>query len=351
MNWKWSLLATLVFFGCPEGGGGYMVFDGSELTGTVTWSGTVEVKNSFSLKGTLTLAKCTTVLLPPGGIVSVMDNGALKAEGTADCPVTLRSVKNSPAAGDWSRIEFQRTSSNDSLLAHTHVLHGGSEYGALWVDEGASLGLDAVTFEQLRDTGVQWEPTSRVTQFRDVRFVNSADVLVRVPSSLAGSLSAIATSGVSRPRVVVRDDLSAATTWRNLGVALQVPSMNVRGGALEVEAGTVLQLEPGAVIGVFEGGALRFLGTSTSPVTVESSKTSPAPGDWLRFDVYATSQANNLFRNVVVRHGGDANYGVLWLEDGATFGLEQTTFTSNSSCDVSASGTLNALASTFERCL
>lgn len=351
MNWKWSLLATLTMFGCPEAGGGLTIFEGGELKGTVTWSGTVEVRSSFTLSGALTIAKCTTVLLPPDGQITVADNGALKAEGTADCPVTLKSVKSSPAAGDWNRIEIQRTASNDSKLTHTRVLHGNGElYGVIWVDDGASLGLDAVTFERSKDVSLQLEEGARLTTFRDVRFVDSGEQLVRTAASLVSALTPITTSGVARPRVVVRGDLAAAASWRNLGVALQLPSMAFRGGALEVEAGAVLQLEPGAVITVAEGGALRLLGTAAAPVALESSKSSPAPGDWQRIDVLATAQANNLFRHVTVRHGGDAFYGVLWLDDAATFTLENSTFSQNSSCDISAGGTLNDSGSTFVRC-
>lgn len=350
MNCRCLALAALALTACPQAAP-VLVFEGGDVTGAVTWSGTVDVRTSFTVHGTLRLEPCTTVLLPAGGQVTVLEGGALIAAGTADCPVTLRSVKSSPLPGDWRRIEVYASASNDTRLTHTRVQHGdGTDYGVLWVEGRASVGLSEVTFEQSKGTSLQLEPEARLTTFSGVRFVNTADELVRVASGGVASLTPVTTSGVARPRVVVRDDLGGAATWKNLGVALQLSSLTVRGGALEVEAGTVLQLEPQAVLTVSEGGALRLLGTDAAPVVVESSKASPAPGDWRRIDVYASSQSDNLLRHVTVRHGGDTAYGVLWVEQGATVTLEQARFTANSSCEVSAYGTVNDTGSSFTPC-
>ena len=91
-------------------------------------------------------------------------------------------------------------------------------------------------------------------------------------------------------------------------------------------------------------------GTAEKPVIIESAKTSPAAGDWRRFDLYATSTGTNLLRHTTVRHAGDSLYGVMWLEQGATLTLENATFTSNASCDLGGDSNPTATSSTFTRC-
>ncbi len=345
-----ALTALIPLAGCAPDAA-FTVFEGTELTGNVTWSGTVEVRNSFDVRGTLTLARCTKVLLPSGGVVSVRGNGALKAEGTADCPVVMQSVKASPAAGDWSRIDIYADASNDSRLTHTRILHGdGTSYGVLWVDSRASVGLDDVTFEGSKATSVRLEREARLNSFSNVKFVKTNRALVSADADLVGSLTPMTATETPEARVLVTGDVTRAATWKNLGVPVELPSMAVRGGALEVEAGSVLKAGPEAVISVSEGGGLRLLGTASAPVTLESAKSSPAAGDWRRIDLYASSLANNLLRHVTVRHGGDSSYGVLWLETGATVALESTSFSSNSSCEVGVDGTVNDTGSTFVRC-
>ena len=78
----------------------------------------------------------------------------------------------------------------------------------------------------------------------------------------------------------------------------------------------------------------------------ESAKSSPAAGDWARFDLWASSTSANVFRHATVRHGGRAaQYGALWVQGGATVELDTVTFEANGVCDVSAEETAAVIAS------
>lgn len=353
MTWRMTTLAAALTFAscnCGPGTGGYLIFDGSEISTPTVWSGTVEVQNSFSITSSLTVEKCTKILMPPGGQITVRDNGTIKTQGTADCPVVIQSVKTAPAAGDWNRIELYASSSNDTKFTHTHFLHAdGSSYGVVWVENRATVGFENVTFEAITDTSIQLEAEARVSTFSGVKFVKTGREVMLVGGDLVGALTPMTATDTPEARVVVTSNVTKAATWKNLTLPIEVPSLDIT-APLQVEAGAVLKMAPETVVAVRDGGGLRLLGTAASPISLESSKSTPAAGDWRRIDLYNTSQADNLFRNVTVRHGGDTSYGVLWLESTASVTLESTVFSSNSSCDVGVDGTVTDTGSTFVRC-
>jgi hypothetical protein len=351
-NGKTTAAVMGVFLAACSSGGGYQVYDSDTLTGSVTWSGTTELTRSLTITGTLTLAPCAQVLMPGGANLSISDRGALRATGTPECPVIIQSVKSSPAAGDWGRIDIFSTASNDTLFRNAEIRHGsGTDYGVVWVDEGASVGFEQVKFSKSANTSIFFSNTARSSAFTGVSFDSVDGELVRAPPSVLPQLGTIVTTNTTNPRVTLNGSNSTASaTWKNLGVPIEVPSMDLNGGVIEVEAGTTLKLAPQAVVSVRDGGGFRALGTAEKPVIIESAKTSPAPGDWRRFDFYATSTSTNLLRHTTVRHGGDSTYGVAWVDEGATVTFEDTRFANNSSCDVGGTGTATNTNATFTRC-
>ncbi|MGV3623883.1 MAG: hypothetical protein ACO1OB_23905 [Archangium sp.] len=353
MNARFITLATLVTLqacNCGPGAGGYLIFEDTQLSVPTTWSGTVEVRNSFELTAALTLEPCTKLLMPPGGKISIRNNGSIKANGSAACPVVFQSGKTAPAAGDWDGVEVFATASNDTRFTHTRFVHGnGAQYGVVWVEARATAGFENTTFEAAAGTAVELQPESRLSAFSGVSFVKTGRAVVSAGGDLVGALEPVTATDVPEARVVVTSPITKSATWKNLGVPVELPTTEIL-APLEVSAGATLLFAPEAVVSVRDGGGLRLLGTAASPISIASSKSTPAPGDWRRIDIFNTAQANNLLRNVTVRHGGDSTYGVLWLEDTATVTLESTTFRDNSSCDVGVDGTVNDTGSTFMRC-
>ncbi|MDP3277199.1 MAG: hypothetical protein Q8Q09_18565 [Deltaproteobacteria bacterium] len=353
---SWPLTFALALGASSMGCGGSsavtIVITESELSGTVMWNGTYEIRNSLTIRGPLTLAPCTRVRVAADVTISVRDRGSIRALGTAACPVQFESANPTPSAGDWGRIDIYSSASNDTLFQHTRISHGnGGTYGVVWVEDRATVGMDNVRFVQSRNRSIQVEAEGRVSTFANVSFESVDGELMKVPPVVIASLSPVTTVTTTNPRIVLDGStMTGAAMWRNLGVSLEIPTTAIEAGAVEIAAGSVLRMLPEAVITVRNRGALRMLGTATQPVVIESAKATQAPGDWRRIDFTSTSESTNLLRNTTVRHGGDSTYGVLWVDTGATLALESTTLSMNSSCDVGGEGTVNMTTSMFMRC-
>ncbi len=96
----------------------------------------------------LTVSAGATLEFGDGAILAVRDNGGLTLDGTAASHVTVTSAKASPAAGDWGEIDLYSASSTpDNVFHYTDISYGGGNSdGQLWVDDGAGVTLDNVTF-------------------------------------------------------------------------------------------------------------------------------------------------------------------------------------------------------------
>ena len=337
--------------GCGPAGGVVVIVE-SDVTAPAQWNGVYEIRNNITISAALTLAPCAEVRAAPDVTISVPDRGPIRAVGTAACPVRFLSAKPVPAAGDWGRIDIYQSASNDSVLQYVEVRHANAGlYGALWLEDRATVGLDNARFVQINGRGIYADGASRFATFNAVSFEATGSELATVNPIALASMSRVTATGIADARVTLGgQEVQAAATWRNLGVALEVPTMTIRGGAVEIEAGSTVQFAPDAVLSVREGGSLRALGTASSPITFRSAKPTPAAGDWRRVHFYGTSANSNLLRNVNVLHGGDTTYGVLWVETGATLALESTTVSMASSCALTADGTVMETGSTLARC-
>lgn len=348
-----TVTAAIPVFSAGCGGAGPVVIVvETPVTVATTWNGRYDIRTSIDITAPLEIAPCSVITIAPGATLSVRDGGSIRALGTAACPIRFQSAKPVPAAGDWSRIDIYSSASSNSLFQHTEILHGdASIYGVVWVEDRASVGLDNVRIAQSSGTGVRLVNTARLSTFSNVRFEAIGPEVMKVGPVALASMGPLSATGIPNARVVLDGTNSAAAaTWRALGVPLEVPSMAITSGAIEIEAGSVVRFAPEAVIAVRDGGALRSLGTAASPVVFESAKPAQAAGDWRRIEFYQSSSSTNLLRNTTVRHGGDPMYGVLWVEMGATLALESVTMNMNSSCDVGGEGTVNNTGSTVARC-
>jgi hypothetical protein len=347
-----AALLAMGVMGCGPGVRPVLVIEASEINTATNWDGTYEIRNSLNITGVLTLAPCTELRIAPSVTLSVRDGGSIRALGTAACPVRIVSAKPVQAAGDWERIDIYQSASSNSLFQHTEIRHGnGGVFGALWVESRASVGLTNVRFAQINATALMAAEGARFSAFESVSFDAVGPEIAKVGPVGLASMTRLTVANTANARVVLDGTNSeAAATWRNLGVPVEVPSMDVRMAAVEVEAGSVLRFRPDAVLSVREGGAFRALGTAASPITFESAKPAPAAGDWRRIDFYGTSGATNLLRNVTIRHAGDSMFGVLWVEMGATLSVESVSMSMNSSCEARVEGTLNEMGGTLMRC-
>jgi hypothetical protein len=360
--WMMASLFVVVSVGCgpldEDGPGndqqsGEVVEHSGTLEDNATWSGTHRVLDNFKVRGTLTIEECADVQFTSGSLINVENGGAIRTEGSSDCPVTLTSAQSSPAAGDWQRIDIYSSASNNNSFQHTIVEYGGSkpQYGALWVESGARVSLSDVTIRDADGTAAYFENGADIQTFEGVELANIGDRALRIGPNEVGKLTALETSGEVPPIAVPGGTVSDEQTWSNPGLPYNLTGqVNVR-AALEVAAGNELRVGPDVAHPVENGGTVRFLGESDAKITIRSNKSSPAAGDWRSFDFYNSAGSANLIRHAEIRHGGGNGYGAVWVDNSARLTLENTGFSDNQDCDVHDKGTVETTNTNYVSCL
>ena len=101
----------------------------------------------------VTVEAGTTLLMGPDRSITVGTNGGLTLAGTADAHVTVTSQKAAPAAGDWYEIDVYADANGPAnVFTFTDLEYGGGAgFGQIWLDDGAMLRLDDVTFSDGAD--------------------------------------------------------------------------------------------------------------------------------------------------------------------------------------------------------
>ena len=141
-------------YGPNDAEGVLVVLD--DVDHTATWADLgvpYAADNGFDVEGggsdaILTLEAGTSLLLGEEASIVVWDGGGLTLDGTQGNRVTVSSMFDTPAAGDWSHIELR----GDSLAAHnvfrnTDISYGGSApFGQLSLSYDAGVTLEHVTF-------------------------------------------------------------------------------------------------------------------------------------------------------------------------------------------------------------
>jgi|GEM_PF-755110 len=335
---------------CPgpgPGPGPTVTHPGGSLEAPETWTRATHVlEGTLYLRATLTVEACSVIKMPIGGKIVVTDNGALKLIGRADCPITLTTSKSVGSPGDWDSIEFYQTSTGpENILQHTVLEYGGDDtYGAVWIQEGASVEISNSVFRRLRGAGIYADNNARLRDFSGNSFLDIEGVPLNVGITVASDLRPATFVDNQEQAVALRSGtVDRDTTWRNLGVPYVVDDFSIRrstgSATLTVEAGTTIKLRPGTIVKVLTNGALNLAGTAGAPVTFTSSKSSPAPGDWAQIEVYADSiGSNNAMTYAVIEYGGSSTYGLLWLQDGASMAVSNSTFRQSGDVGIHVAG-------------
>ncbi|MCX7958174.1 MAG: hypothetical protein N3B13_03935 [Deltaproteobacteria bacterium] len=104
--------------------------------------------------------------------------------------------------------------------------------------------------------------------------------------------------------------------------------------SLEISPCTKILVSPDAKISVSDSGSIKSIGTKECPVVFTSSKSSKAKGDWALIEIYEKSSSDNTFEHTILEYGGKGDYGVLWIDGGATVRIDNTTFDNSTSYGV-----------------
>jgi hypothetical protein len=149
------------------------LFDGNVTrSATMRAPGTYRLIGNLGVERTASNAGMPTLTIEPGVVVEAVSDcelyvgygnaGVLKAEGTADKPITFTGFDKSK--GSWDGIVLYGAT-RDTVIKHAVVEYAKSEAekGAIQARQDASATLEALTYRHLEGVGLSHERRSKVT--------------------------------------------------------------------------------------------------------------------------------------------------------------------------------------------
>ncbi len=331
--------------GNPDGGSGDTGSNesvthksGESITSSQKWSGTHILEGNLYIKSGVEISPCTKVLVAPGAKISVTDSGSIKSIGTKDCPVVFTSSKSSKAKGDWNLIEIYDKSSSDNAFDYTILEYGGSgSYGMLWIDGGASVKIDNTTFDNSKSYGLYVDQDANIGSFTGNKFSNMDLNPIFISANEVRFLNKIETEGNAVNAVLVNGgNISKAAVWKNIGIPYFIKQHIYIKASVEIEAGNTFLMGNDTKIGISDSGSIKAIGTQDKPIVFTSSKATKDAGDWRLIEIYSTASADNTFEYVTLEFGGNGDYGLLWIDEGADVIIKNTTFKESASYGIYA---------------
>ena len=125
----------------------YIEVQGGAISHDATWTAALKyhILGNITVQGADGTDSVTTLTLVPGTELrftgsysltigaSLGDPGAIVAQGSASNPVVFTSSSATPAAGDWSNIQFYTTTDTSSIMDHCLVEYGGYSSGSVYL--------------------------------------------------------------------------------------------------------------------------------------------------------------------------------------------------------------------------
>lgn len=401
----------------------------SNITSTTTWT---TAGNVYIISGARSISAGVTLTIEPGVIVkfqttssSLTVSGTLSAVGTSTSPIYFTSYKDdtggdtngdggasSPTAGDWCAVIVG--SGGTANLEHVIVRYGGytsCSAGGSGANLRANSGVFNITTSTSSNAGSYGILNSNgTTTLANSVLAGNTTYGIRIDGGFAsvatssissnGSYGIYASGGtasfhgntfssnttavqISDPDILDINSGNSATGGTNNGIVIG-GTLNVTdktlgadtmsyivSGALALNSGRTLTINPGAVLKYSTGavltinGTLNALGTSLNPIYFTSLKddtiigdtngngagTSPASGDWCSITVTSTGVAN--IQHATVRYGGNtgscgSNSGSNILTNGGVLNVATTTVSNGVTYgSLQVSGTTTASNVTF----
>lgn len=292
------------------------------------------VSGTFDVRGPLSVDPCSIIQMNDGARIRVTSGGSLQWQGAPGEPITVTSAKVSPAPGDWDHIRFSADSVGpDNVLSYVIVEYGGgSYYGAIHLQDGASVSMSDSAVLHSGGMGMVVDGDAELRDFYGNTLTHNAEGALMIAPDHAGDLL----EGTYAPNDVEGIHLAGSPvahdqTWlahdapyvAGSGFSVQT---EVGSAHLTVEAGAEIRMGDAADIRVGNLGGLTLAGTAEAPIAIRSAKSTGAPGDWDEIRIADPSvDAHNAFSHVLIEHGGGSYYGSVWVQSGASLSMHDST--------------------------
>ena len=253
-----------------------------------------------------------------------VNDGALKALGTADEPVVFTAARKEP--GEWSGLVIS-SSSPDTELDFVNAEYGGAQglgfngntSGSLILVEGARASVTSSTFAHGSEYGVAVASGAELLAFEDNEFIANEGPPMKLNSKQIGYIgggNVFGTDAASGSAYVEllenstgtdRSTTESSQTWPALDVPYRFFGSHFIDDAaavVTIEAGAELEFAQDAGLRV-DAGALEAIGTDDKPVTFTGAE--KLPGAW-RGLVIESRDGNDL-RHIIAEYGGDQSLG------------------------------------------
>ena len=236
--------------------------------------------------------------------------GSLSAVGTATNRIQFSADRQE--RGYWRGLAFESNSAANhlSFVNVSYAGGGGTSTDQANVEavDNGQLRLDNVISEQSAGVGFFAGSTASLSGFSSNTFRNNADVGVRVPDELVGSLDT-ATEYASGNGAAYVDayarQVSTGQTWRITAVPIRFSGQTLITAALTLVPGVTVLFRADANWYVISG-SLNAVGTAASRIRFLGEQATP--GYW-RGLIFATNSAANELTYTEIAHGGDATSG------------------------------------------
>jgi hypothetical protein len=253
-----------------------------------------------------------------GGVaINVTADGALTAQGTEDNPIEFYG--STEERGHWHGIEIKSDDAANEL-SHVDIAHAGGVYWESAVvmhrTDAAQATIQHCTIRESSSAGIRVANAGELVDFRDNTIENVSGPPLRLHANRLGDLTGTTTVRNNDTGHILVDtedtNVTEDATWPAMDLPYQFNGTISVQSDVDIEAGATLQFQQGGPHRLFVGGDGQLVADASDgdPITFRGAEDSP--GSW--GGIFIRSETDNLFDNVVVRHGGEgyreANIGI-----------------------------------------
>ncbi len=299
-------------FGCGSRDvDGATVIEDDEVTGDVTWSGTIYVdKTIYVMDGaSLTIEPGTKIIMAVDSMLEFgWNSGAVSifAEGTAAAPITICGEESEP--GYWRQVIFGPNVTSNSTFKNVLVSDAGADVAAVLLN--ADVHVENLQVVDSGNVGV--EARDFADDSEKLSVYGSLDAAVRLtgPGGLTNfPLGGVFEDNFEQSVVVDFDSIEGndSVTIHDVGIPyLQAQSLYVSGSAeLTIEAGVDYRFSADTFMEVGWNSSdptLFINGTETDPVVFQGE--ADEAGFWRSLLVGINVRTNSNISYLTVREGG-----------------------------------------------